>query len=67
VVKEAAMRKRLLRVMDVAATGAGRAVRHADGIAGAALAVVGVVQLTGESGWGYVAAAAFLLIRSETK
>lgn len=61
------MRKRLLQVLEAAATAAGHVVRNVEGLAGAALAVVGTVQLTGQGGYGCLVAAGFLLLRDATK
>lgn len=61
------MRKRLLQVLEAAAGAAGHVARNVEGLAGAALAVVGTVQLTGQSGYGFLVAAGFLLVRDATK
>ena len=61
------MRKRLLQFAEMAATAAGHVARNVEGITGAALAVVGTVELTGQNGWGFLVAAAFLLLRDATK
>jgi hypothetical protein len=60
------MRKRLNALAENAAAAAGHALRNATGVAGAAAAVVGTVQLTGETGAGWLVAAVFLLIRDVT-
>lgn len=61
------MRKRLLQLATATAAAAGHTVRNAEGIAGATAAVVGVVELTGRPGAGWLVAAAFLLLRDATK
>lgn len=61
------MRKPLVATAELLATAAGKGIRNAEGILGAAAAIVGTVDLTGRPGAGWLVGAAFLLLRDGTK